>query len=170
MARVSASRRRQAFTLELTVATRNAFVPARAELVRWLRAALPKAEQRRLVVSAAIVGYARSRGLNRRYRGRDKPTNVLSFAGAGPGPDGTWQLGELVFCAPLVAKEAREQGKSARAHWAHLAIHGLLHLRGYTHERPGKAREMESLEVQLLENMGFSDPYRQSAILDREHV
>ena len=85
------------------------------------------------MLSVRIVGKARSRSLNSHYRHKDRPTNVLSFAGAGSAPDGREYLGELVICAPVVAMEAHAQGKSLQAHWAHLTIHGVLHLLGFDH-------------------------------------
>jgi probable rRNA maturation factor len=106
-----------------------------------------------------VVGTARSRSLNRRYRGKDKPTNVLSFAGPGLGPDGGNDIGELVICAPIVEREARSQRKSRESHWAHLTVHGVLHLLGHDHEHGAQARRMAALEVQLLDRLGFSDPY-----------
>jgi probable rRNA maturation factor len=107
-----------------------------------------------------IVGAARSRSLNARYRGKDKSTNVLSFAGAGATPDGVLLLGELVICAPLVAREAREQRKALAAHWAHLTVHGVLHLLGLDHQRASEAKKMEAREVQILDRLGFSNPYQ----------
>jgi probable rRNA maturation factor len=106
-----------------------------------------------------VVGAARSRSLNALYRRRDQPTNVLSFSGAGQHPDGRHYLGELVLCAPVVAREARVQGKTPQSHWAHLTIHGVLHLLGFDHERQGEAQKMERREVQILDRLGFSDPY-----------
>ena len=125
----------------------------------WAEAALTPIA-RHLVLSVRIVGRARSRSLNSRYRHKHKPTNVLSFAGAGIAPDGRFFLGELVICAPLVAREARAQEKTLRAHWAHLTIHGVLHLEGFDHEREGEARRMAAREVQILDRLGFSNPYR----------
>ena len=127
----------------------------------WARAALaagPRAATR-TVLAVRVVGAARSRTLNARYRRRDRPTNVLSFEGAGRMPDGSTFLGELVIAAPVVAREARLQGKTLRAHWAHLTVHGVLHLLGFDHERPGEARKMEAREIQILDRLGFSDPY-----------
>jgi probable rRNA maturation factor len=106
-----------------------------------------------------IVGAARSRALNARYRHKDRATNVLSFGGAGRMPDGSTDLGELVMCAPVVAREAASQGKSARAHWAHLTVHGVLHLLGFDHEAPAGTRKMEAREIQILDRLGFSNPY-----------
>ncbi len=110
-------------------------------------------------VSVRVVGAARSRTLNARYRRKDRPTNVLSFSGAGLAPDGVCHLGELVICAPVVAREARFQGKNPTAHWAHLTVHGVLHLLGFDHERSVEARKMASAEVQILDLLGFFDPY-----------
>ncbi len=105
------------------------------------------------------VGSARSRSLNARYRGKDRPTNVLSFPGPGEMPDGSRVLGELVICVPVVAREAQEQHKAARAHWAHMTVHGVLHLLGFDHERDDEARIMAAREVQILDRLGFSNPY-----------
>jgi probable rRNA maturation factor len=94
-----------------------------------------------------------------RYRGKDRPTNVLSFAGAGTSPEGRVHLGELVICVPVVAREARVQGKTPAQHWAHMAVHGVLHLLGFDHERAAEARKMAAIEVQILDRLGFSNPY-----------
>jgi len=128
-------------------------------LSEWAEAALSPVGKRS-VLSVRIVGKARSRSLNLRYRHKDKPTNVLSFAGAGLAPDGRSYLGELVICAPLVALEARAQDKPLSAHWAHLTIHGVLHLMGFDHERAPEAGKMAAREIQILDRLGFSDPYR----------
>jgi len=110
-----------------------------------------------------MVGAAESRRLNARFRGRDQPTNVLSFpaaalpavAAADPRP-----LGDLVICPQVLRSEAREQHKSLRAHWAHLVVHGALHLIGYDHERKADARRMERQEIAVLRRLGFANPYR----------
>jgi probable rRNA maturation factor len=147
-----------ALVLELSFAARRPWVPRRADFLRWAGAALP-GTRTACVLSIRIVGAHGSRRLNARYRDKDRPTNVLSFAGAGLTPDGQDHLGELVLCAPLIASEARTQGKALRAHWAHLTVHGVLHLHGFDHERPRDARKMEALEVQILERLKVSDPY-----------
>jgi probable rRNA maturation factor len=145
----------------VTFAARRPWVPSRAQFIKWVAAAMPGATRSATTteVSIRVVGAARSRRLNARYRGKDKPTNVLSFAGAGVTPDGRRFLGELVICAPLMALEARAQRKSAQAHWAHITIHGVLHLLGFAHERGPEARKMAAREVQILDRLGFSDPY-----------
>jgi probable rRNA maturation factor len=144
--------------LDVSYASRSPWVPGARLLSKWAEAALVPIA-RPLVLSVRIVGKARSRNLNSRYRHKDKPTNVLSFAGAGMAPDGRSFLGELVICAPLVALEARAQDKTLRAHWAHLTIHGVLHLMGFDHERDTQARKMAAREIQILDRLGFSNPY-----------
>ncbi len=106
-----------------------------------------------------LVDEAESRQLNHAYREMDKPTNVLSFPFEAPVQVPTPLLGDLVICAPVVAGEARQQGKSLRAHWAHMVIHGLLHLLGYDHQTDEEAQRMESRERELLSQLHFPDPY-----------
>ena len=145
--------------LDVSYASRDPWAPGARLFVQWVEAAL--APSRAPVgLSVRIVGRARSRSLNRRYRQKDKCTNVLSFAGAGTLPDGRRALGELVICAPLVAQEARAQDTTLRAHWAHLTIHGVLHLLGFDHEKTPDARKMAQREIQILDRLGFSNPYR----------
>jgi probable rRNA maturation factor len=178
----TASNLAQRLKLEVSYASRSPWVPNSRLLGKWAAAALmpttklptkptttptpttkprPSAKPRvkPAVLSVRIVGEARSRSLNAHYRHKDKPTNVLSFAGAGSAPDGRYYLGELVICAPVVASEARAQGKSLQAHWAHMTIHGVLHLLGYDHERAPAAAKMAFWETQILDRLGFSDPY-----------
>jgi probable rRNA maturation factor len=156
---------------DVSYAARKPWVPSARRLTMWagaalapaaLALALPAASRRRQAVALSIrvVGAARSRSLNLHYRHKDKPTNVLSFNGAGAAPDGRYFLGELVICAPVVAREALTQGKTLESHWAHMTVHGVLHLLGLDHERRGEAVKMEAKEVQILDRLGFSDPYR----------
>ena len=145
-------------SVDTRYAARRPWVPRPAELARWAGVALGSAAYP-ITLSVVVVGAARSRSLNRHYRGKDKATNVLSFAGAGVVPDGRFDLGELVICAPVVAREARAARKSVAAHWAHMVVHGVLHLTGYDHEREAEARKMAAAEAQILETLGFSDPY-----------
>lgn len=112
-------------------------------------------------VTVRIVGPAESRKLNRTWRGKDKPTNVLSFSAdpipaVAPEAD---ELGDLVVCAAVVAREAKEQGKAREAHWAHMVTHGVLHLLGYDHENDRDAHIMERLEIKILHTLGYANPY-----------
>jgi len=155
-------------------------IPAPASLRSWAQAALGR---QRGELNIRIVGDDESRTLNRQYRGKDKPTNVLSFQGGDaltppsaprtvpPSPASRARdvsaafgrmhvlLGDLVICAPVVAREAAEQGKTARAHWAHMVVHGCLHLLGHDHEVESEALRMEALEIRILKRLGFSNPY-----------
>ena len=145
--------------LDVSYAARRPWVPGARQLEAWAAAAL-RPLRRRLVLSVRVVGEARSRSLNAHYRRKNKPTNVLSFAGAGLAPDGRCFLGELVICAPVVAREAAEQGKTIESHWAHMTVHGVLHLCGFDHEFAPEAAKMSLREVQILDRLGFSNPYR----------
>ena len=145
--------------LDVSYAARQPWVPSRRQLTSWVAAALAPL-RRPVVLSVRVVGVVRSRSLNARYRHKDKPTNVLSFSGAGSTPDGLHYLGELVVCAPVVAREARSQGKSLPSHWAHMTVHGVLHLLGFDHEHESEAAKMAAREIQILDRLGFSDPYR----------
>jgi probable rRNA maturation factor len=110
-------------------------------------------------VSVLLVGERRSRTLNARYRGRDQSTNVLSFPAPQVAAASSGLLGDLVICPAVLRAEAREQSKDVRAHWAHMVVHGLLHLLGYDHERERDARRMERREVRVLRQLGIANPY-----------
>lgn len=149
-------------TLAVQYGTRRPWAPAVPSLRRWAAAALA-GQAGRHALAIRVVGGAEGRALNRRWRGRDHATNVLSFpAGSGPLPAPA-PLGDVVICAPVVAREARAQGKDLPAHWAHMTVHGVLHLLGHDHQRARQARAMESLEVAILAGLGFDDPYRSAA-------
>ncbi len=110
-------------------------------------------------VTIRLVDVQESAELNERYRYKSGPTNVLSFPFEPPPGVRSALLGDLVICAPLVKQEAVEQGKKEQAHWAHMVVHGLLHLQGYDHQTDSDARQMESLERKILGELGYSDPY-----------
>ena len=166
------SQRPEYLNVTVQFATRRAGVPHARSLSAWANAAFAAAVKRRpsaLPITIRIVGVAESRVLNRTWRGKDKPTNVLSFPGApdahglratgyGPRPE-QLPLGDLAICAPVVAREAREQDKPLRAHWAHMVVHGVLHLLGYDHENDRDAEVMESREVKILSQFGYANPY-----------
>jgi len=136
-------------------------VPVLRTFERWL-AAIPDLERRRgwSEINILVVDRAAGRRYNRQFRGRDYATNVLSFPYEPAPGEHSGLLGDLVICAPVVAREAREQGKDARDHFAHMTIHGVLHLLGYDHEEMGEAERMEALETRILAGLGIADPYR----------
>lgn len=153
------TRRARAVAVAVQSATRAAGVPAAARLTRWALAALKRTARGELTVR--VVGRGESAALNARYRGKRGPTNVLSFPAAPPAAKSRelLPLGDVVICASVVAREAREQGKTLAAHWAHMVIHGTLHLQGYDHENARDATVMEARERALLHELGFPDPY-----------
>ena len=132
-------------------------IPNDSEFLSWVEASLVE-NYDDLEQTIRIVSEAESRDLNLQYRGKDKPTNVLSFPSQSPFLDYDC-LGDLVICAPLVSEEALQQNKSRIAHWAHLVVHGMLHLQGYDHENTVDASKMEALEVEILSTLGYSNPY-----------
>jgi probable rRNA maturation factor len=135
-------------------------VPASASFRRWIEAALKGARRRKASeVSVRIVDIEEGQSLNFQYRGRDYATNVLSFPVELPPGVDLPLIGDLVICAPVVAREAAEQGKKPADHWAHLTIHGTLHLLGYDHIDEAEAEAMEALETRILAGLGISDPY-----------
>jgi probable rRNA maturation factor len=141
------------------------WVPQASDMETWLTAASRQLARpgKPLFLSIRVVDEAESAALNRDYRGKDSPTNVLSFSCELPDQVldslARLPLGDLAICAPVVLAEASAQGKSREAHWAHLLTHGFLHLHGYRHETPEEAEAMESLETDVLKTLGFPNPY-----------
>lgn len=142
----------------------KAGAPKKHQIRRWAQAAL----QRDAEVAVRLVGEAEGRELNHEYRGKDYATNVLTFAygegehmpGAQAAAEGGASLaGDLVLCVPVVVREAAAQGKTLEAHFAHLVVHGMLHLQGYDHEAEAEAEAMEALETEILRGLGYADPY-----------
>ncbi len=148
-------------TVTLRRCTRRGWVPGAASLRRWATLALGR-HARGSELSLLIVGTARARTLNRRYRGRDYATNVLSFPAAAQPAGAGAQLGDIVICPAVLVREARAQHKLPRAHWTHLFVHGVLHLIGHDHQRAAEARRMEQREVRVLRSLGVANPYRSS--------
>ena len=133
-------------------------VPPPAKLAQWAEAALAgRSEGAQMTVR--VVDEAEGAALNERYRRRAGATNVLAFAFDAPELPSLRILGDIVVCAPVVAREAREHSKRLDAHWAHLVVHGTLHLLGYGHDEPRSAREMEAIERAILDRLGYPDPY-----------
>ena len=171
--RAAAPRRARSATaaraaLQVDVETRvRSWTPRRADIAAWASAALGR-RAANAELSVRLVGRAEGRKLNARYRGKDYATNVLSFpaagivvppAGASARKGAAQPLGDLVICPPVLRAEALEQRKTLRAHWAHLVVHGSLHLIGYDHERDADARRMERREIAVLRRLGFMNPY-----------
>ena len=138
----------------------RAGVPSAASFRRWVEAALRGAKRRRVTeLSIRLVDADEGRALNRDYRGKDYATNVLSFEADLPPGMKLPLIGDIVICAPVVTREAAEQGKPPRDHWAHLTVHGVLHLLGYDHLVEAEAEAMEALETRILSGLGIADPY-----------
>jgi probable rRNA maturation factor len=146
-------------TIDVDVQNATAFepLPEDSQFDLWVNTVLQ--EKNDVELTLRLVDRDESRALNLRYRGQDKPTNVLSFPAGLPSGLDIPLLGDIVICAPLVGEEAQAQHKSAQSHWAHLVIHGVLHLLGHDHQDEQEAMEMESIEVDLLASLGFSNPY-----------
>lgn len=144
-------------TIELQIASTAAGLPGADQLAAWAAAARLDDGEASIVIR--IVDEPESRRLNRDYRGKDKPTNVLSFPFDPPPGVPEAHLGDLVICAPVVFAEAQQQQKTPEAHWAHMVVHGTLHLQGYDHQNSVEAEEMESLERRILASLGYPDPY-----------
>ena len=154
------TRRARAVVVTVQNAARGAAVPKAAELKRWALSALAPNVSGELTIR--IVAEQESAELNARYRGKPGATNVLSFAAEAVAEAGSEELlpyGDVVICAAVVEREAREQGKPPAAHWAHMVIHGALHLQGYDHENVRDAGIMEARERAVLAELGFPDPY-----------
>jgi len=133
-------------------------VPGEVQVRRWVEAAL-NGRRSEAELTVRIVDEDESAELNGTYRRKQGPTNVLSFPFEAPPGVELPLLGDIVVCAPVVAREAAEQGKTPEAHWAHMVVHGTLHLLGYDHLEPGEAEEMEALETAVLGNLGYRNPY-----------
>ncbi len=135
-------------------------LPSEAQFQTWIDAALAD-QAKEFEVVVRLVDEPESQQLNREYRGKDSPTNILSFTFEVPDGLELNLLGDLVICAPLVKKEAIEQQKLLEHHWAHLVIHGVLHLRGYDHIDDDEAEEMESKEIEILQQLNIPNPYQE---------
>ncbi|MFT6386736.1 MAG: putative rRNA maturation factor [Cellvibrionaceae bacterium] len=146
------------------IESNSVYVPTIKEFELWANTALqssaikplPKAPE----ISIKIIDIEESQALNRDYRGKDKPTNVLSFQAEFPEEVDIPLLGDLAICEPVVAQEALEQNKEIKAHWAHMTIHGILHLLGYDHIEDDEADIMESIEIRLLRSLSYPNPYK----------
>jgi probable rRNA maturation factor len=148
--------------LDIQLATEFAEIPTAAMMQLWVDAVLKDSEQDSEIV-VRLVDESESAELNLQYRHKSGPTNVLSFPFEAPEGFEMDLLGDLVICAPLIAQEAQQQNKALFDHWAHILIHGVLHLIGYDHLQDDEAEEMEALEIKILSTLNIDNPY-----LDRE--
>lgn len=147
--------------LELQIATSAKTLPHPSQFKSWVSVVLTDKLKENIELTIRIVDESEIIDLNHRYRNKNKATNVLSFPielDFGENLDYR-MLGDIIICASVVEKEARDQNKELLAHWAHMVVHGLLHLLGYDHENPEDANIMESLESELMQNLGFKSPY-----------
>ena len=144
--------------LELQLSCLSQEIPDAATFQHWLDVCCMDADDATVLVR--IVDETESAELNQQFRDKAGPTNVLSFPFETPPEIPDNHLGDLVICAPLIAAEAKEQGKRAAHHWAHMLVHGVLHLQGYDHFTETEAKEMEALEIHLLYGLGIANPYK----------
>ncbi len=145
-------------TLDLQKACTNQNIPTLSQFKQWINASLlPLHDNTELTIR--IVTPQESQQLNAQYRNKDKPTNVLSFPFDVPEGIELNLLGDLVVCADIVESEAKKQNKTLEAHWAHIVVHGCLHLLGYDHINDNDAEQMETLEIDILTKLGFNNPY-----------
>ncbi|MWN89611.1 rRNA maturation RNase YbeY [Gilliamella sp. Pra-s65] len=149
-----------AIILDLQIATEdNQNLPTEAQILQWLGVILPQfVDNAELTIR--IVDEQESQQLNNTYRHKDKPTNVLSFPFESPIEIDVPLLGDLVICQQVVEAEATQQHKSLTSHWAHMIVHGCLHLLGYDHILDDEAEEMENIEIDIMQQLGFEDPYQ----------
>jgi probable rRNA maturation factor len=136
----------------------QAGIPTDYKLRKWARAALA-GRPADAEITIRITGEKEAAALNKKWRGKNGATNVLSFPLAGNQNSSSGLLGDIIICAPVVRREAKIQNKSEEAHWAHMVIHGILHLSGYDHIKPKEAAAMEKLEIRLLKKLGYKNPY-----------
>lgn len=140
--------------------SKSPHTPTNQKIRKWVETALA-GKRRRSEVTLRIVNIKESQQLNEKWLRKKGPTNVLSFPADNSGISGHKQLGDIILCAPVISREAAQQGKSLVAHWAHMVIHGTLHLIGYDHIKPAEIRKMENLEIKILASLGYANPYNE---------
>lgn len=155
-------------SIEIQFACDAESAPTEDRLAAWAGEAARLAGGALGEITLRVVDLDEIQALNREYRGKNKPTNVLSFPFDMPEglPEGVAPpvLGDIAICAEVVDREAAEQGKTSEAHWAHMVVHGVLHLLGFDHQDDGEAEEMEGLEIEILMGLGYTDPYQQTGL------
>lgn len=143
----------------LQIAAENSHIPPEHIFKEWIDKLKQDIDIKEEEITIRVVNTDESQALNKRYRGQDKPTNVLSFPSQLPALVGESYLGDIVICAKIVEKEALAQNRDIEAQWAHMLVHGILHLHGYDHSEDADAQKMEALEVKLLAKLGYANPY-----------
>jgi probable rRNA maturation factor len=143
----------KSFKLAVQYATNHAEIPTRPQFRRWVKAALMQHAE----IVLRLVDETEGRELNQQFRHKNRATNVLTFVYDDTRP----LIGDIVLCAPIVSQEAQQQRKNLLAHYAHLTVHGVLHLQGYDHIEDADAVEMEQLETRILAKLGYADPYQE---------
>ena len=133
-------------------------LPSAEKFQHWAQVSYPGNDE--VIVSLQVVASDEMQDLNKNYRGKDKPTNVLSFPMEVPDEVGINLLGDLALCDEVIVSEAKQQGKAAEAHWAHMVVHGMLHLQGFDHINDDEAEAMEAKEIEIMKNLGFDNPYK----------
>ncbi|MDX1524762.1 MAG: rRNA maturation RNase YbeY [Pseudidiomarina maritima] len=149
-------------TLDIQIASTASDIPSQQQFSQWVTSVLKHLAQPDSEMTIRVVDSDEGLQLNHDYRGKDYATNVLSFPFESPVPLPLQLLGDLVICAPVVSREAAEQNKPLVAHWAHLVVHGTLHLLGYDHIEDQQAEQMEQLERDILAGLGYADPYAEA--------
>ena len=146
--------------LELSVSdgVNEDVLPAEENLQRWAQASY--SGNKEVIASLQIVASDEMQRLNKEYRAKDKPTNVLSFPMELPDEVGINILGDLALCDEVIESEAKQQDKTAESHWAHMVVHGMLHLQGYDHIEDNEAETMEAKEIEIMKSLGFENPYQ----------
>lgn len=150
------------YQIDIENNSQSILIPSQEKCESWITAVLKNQQINEAEVSVYIVDEDESQELNSQYRGKENPTNILSFPADIPEEVGIPLLGDLVICAPVVEREALEQQKTVDAHWAHMLVHGSLHLLGYDHIEDDEAELMEALETNIITGLGFSAPYEDS--------
>ena len=144
--------------LSISEGVDEAVLPSKEKIQHWAKASYPGDDE--VVASLQIVGSDEMQALNKAYRGKDKPTNVLSFPMELPEEVGVNILGDLALCDEVIESEAQQQSKAAEAHWAHMVVHGMLHLQGYDHIEDDEAELMETKEIEIMNTLDFENPYQ----------
>ena len=154
-------------TVDLQVASEHAFIPSETKMHCWVNTVTVLHKKNNMEVSIRVIDEKESAMLNHTWRGKKGATNVLSFPAELPEDIPLALLGDLAICAPLIEQEAVAQHKTREAHWAHIVIHGTLHLLGYDHIKESDAIEMETLESHIMYKLGYPDPYNTDTLTQR---